>query len=79
MGHIYLSHYHPTAIYALAKFDLANQGVRRPVQPHTLNAQLPVSDEILAQPYFAVVNCSEVVMSVFHSAVLMRSLIFLQL
>jgi len=30
---------------ALAKFDLANQGVRQPVQLHTFNAQLPVFKE----------------------------------
>ena len=60
----------------LAKFDLANQGVRQPVQPHTFNAQLLVFDEILAQPDFVVVN---VVMSLFHSPVLTHSLIFLQL
>jgi len=64
---------------ALAKFDLANQGVRQPVQLHTFNAQLPVFDETLAQLHFVVVNCSDVVMSVFHSPVLTRSLIFLQL
>jgi len=63
----------------LAKFDLANQGVRQPVQLHVFNAQLPVFDETLAQPDFVVVNCSDVVMSVFHSSVLTRSLIFLQL
>ena len=39
---------------ALAKFDLANQGVRQPVQLHTFNAQLPVFDETLAQPDFVV-------------------------
>ena len=61
------------------KFDLANQGLRQPVQPHTFKAQLLVFDEILAQPHFAVVNCSDVGMSVFHSPVLTRSLIFLQL
>jgi len=33
--------------------------------------------ETLAQLDFAVVNCSEVVMSVFYSPVLTRSLIFL--
>jgi len=63
----------------LTKFDLANQGVRQPVQLHIFNAQLPVFDETLAQPYFVVVNCSDVVMSVFHSPVLTRSLIFLLL
>jgi len=64
---------------SLAKFDLANQGVRQPVQPHTFNAQLLVFDETLVQPDFAVANCSDVVMSVFHSPVLTRSLIFLLL
>jgi len=63
----------------LAKFGLANQGVRQPVQLHTFNAQLPVFDKTLAQSDFAVVNCSDVVMSVFHSPVLTRSLISLQL
>jgi len=64
---------------ALAKFDLANQRVRQPVQLHTFNALLPVFKETLAQPHFVVVNCSNVVMSVLHSPVLTRSLIFLQL
>jgi len=58
---------------SLAKFDLANQGVRQPVQLHIFNAQLPVFDETLVQPDFVVVNCSDVVMSVFHSPVLTRS------
>ena len=64
---------------ALEKFDLANQGVRQPVQLHTFNAQLPVFKETLVQPDFVVVNFSDVVMSVFHSPVLTRSLLFLQL
>jgi len=63
----------------LAKFHPANQGVRQPVQLHTFNAQLPVFDETLAQPDFVVVNCSDVVMSVFHSPILTCSLLFLQL
>jgi len=42
---------------SLATFDLANQGVRQPVQLQTFNAQLPVFDETLAQPDFVVVNC----------------------
>jgi len=63
---------------SLVKFDLANQGLRQPVQPHTFNAQLLVFDETVAQPHFAVVNCSDVGMSVLHSPVLTRSLIFLQ-
>jgi len=66
---------HSQFLCSLAKFDLANQGVRQPVQPHTFN----VFDETLAQPHFAVVNSSDVGMSVFHSPVLKRSLIFLQL
>jgi len=57
------------ALSALAKFDLANQGVRQPVQLHTFNAQLLVFDETLAQPDFVVLNCSDEVMSVFHSLV----------
>jgi len=53
--------------------------VRQPVQLHTFNAQLPVFKETLVQPDFVVVNCSDVVMSVFHSPVLTRNLLFLQL
>jgi len=64
---------------ALAKFDLANLVVRQPVQLHTFSAQLPVFDETLVQPDFVVVNCVDVVMSVFHFPVLTRSLLFLQL
>jgi len=70
---------HSQFLCGLAKFDLVNQGVRQSVQPHTFNAQLLVFGETLAQPDFAVVNCSDVLMSVFHSPVLTRSLIFLQL
>jgi len=67
---------HSQFLCTLAKFDLANQGVRQPTQPHTSNPQLLVFDESLAQPDFAVVNYFDVVMSVFHSPVLTRSLIF---
>ena len=63
----------------LAKFNLANQGVRQPVQLHTFNSQLLVFKETLVQPDFVVVNCSDVVMSVLHSPVLTRNLLFLQL
>ena len=66
---------HSQFLCILVKFDLANQDLRQPVQPHTYN----VFDETLAQPHFAVVNCSDVVVSVFHSPVLTRSLMFLQL
>jgi len=52
---------------ALAKFNLASQGVRQPVQLHTFNAQLPVFDETLAQLDFVVVNFSDVVMSLFFT------------
>jgi len=68
---------HSQFLCILAKFDLANRGVRQPVQQHTSNPQLLVYDETLAQPDFAFVNCSDVVMSVFHSLVLTRSLMFL--
>jgi len=53
-------------------------GVRQPVQRQTY-ARLLVFDKTLSQPDFAVVNSSDVVMSVFYSAVLTRGLIFLQL
>ena len=43
------------------------------------NAQLPVFKETLVQPDYVVVNCSDVAMSVFHSPVLTRNLLFLQL
>jgi len=67
---------HSQFLCSLVKFDLANQRLR---QPHTFNAQLLVFDETLAQPHFAVVNCSDVVVSVFHTPILTPSLIFLQL
>jgi len=43
---------------SLARFDLANESMRKLVQPHTFYAQLLVFDETLAQPDFAGVNCS---------------------
>jgi len=55
-----------TLLCSLARFDLANRGVRQPVQPHTY-ARLLVFDDTFAQPHFAVVNCSGAVMSVFYS------------
>jgi len=51
---------------SLAGFDLSNWGVRQPVKVHTY-ARLLVFDGTLAQPHFAVVNCSDAVMSVFYS------------
>jgi len=63
---------------SLARLDLANWGVRQPAQPHTY-ARLLVFDKTSAQPHFAVVNCSDAVMSVFYAPVLTLSLIFLQL
>ena len=51
---------------SLARFHLASRGVRQSVQPHT-HARLLVFDETLAQPHFAVVNCSDAVRSVFYS------------
>ena len=70
---------HSQFLCILVKFDLAKQGLRQPVQPHTFNAQLLVFDDTLAQPHFAVVNCSDLVVSVFHSPILTPSVIFLQL
>jgi len=64
---------------SLANFDLANRGVRQTAQPHTFCAPLLVFDKTSVQPQFAVVNCSDVVMSVFYSPVLTLSLIVLQL
>jgi len=43
----------------LAKFDLANRGMRQPVQPHTFCARLLIFDKTLAKPHFAAVNCSD--------------------
>jgi len=70
---------HSQFLCSLVKLYLANRGLRLPVQPHTFNAQLLVFDETLAQPHFAVLYCSDVGMSVFHSPALTRSLTFLQL
>jgi len=55
---------------SLARFALANRGVRQTVQPHTFYARLLEFDNTLAQPRFAVVNCSDAVMSVFYYPVL---------
>jgi len=38
----------------LARFDIANHGVRQPVQPHTFYSRLLVFDKTLAQHHFAV-------------------------
>jgi len=61
-----------TLVCTLARFDLENRGVRQPVQPHTY-ARLLLFDETLTQPHFAVVNCSDAVMSVFYSPFSTRS------
>jgi len=61
-----------TLLCSLARFDLANRSVRQPVQSHTY-VRLLVFDETLAQPHFAVVNCSDAVMSVFYSLFSTRS------
>ena len=55
-----------TLLCSLANFDLANRGMRQHVQPH-IYARLFVFDDTLAQPHFAVVNCSDAVMSVFYA------------
>ena len=51
---------------SLARFDLANRGVRQPVQLHPY-ARLLVFDETSAQPHFTVINWSDAVISVFYS------------
>jgi len=61
-----------TLLCSFARFDLANRGVRQPVQPY-IYAQRLVFDDTLAQLHFAVVNCSDAVMSVFHSPFSTRS------
>jgi len=70
---------HSQFLCSLARFDLANRGVRRPVRPRAFRSPLLVFDKTSVQPHFAVVNCSDAVMRVFYSPVLTRSLIFLQL
>jgi len=69
-------HAHSQFLCGLARFDLANRGVRQPVQPHTFYGPLFVFDKTLAQPHFAVVDCSDALMNGFYSPVLTRSLIF---
>jgi len=49
-----------TLLCSLARFYLANWPVRQTVLLHTY-ARLLVFDETLAQPHFAVVNCSDAV------------------
>jgi len=49
------------------------------VQLHTFYARLLVFNKTLTQPHFAVVNCSDSLMSVFYFPVLTRSLTYLQL
>jgi len=70
---------HSQFLCSLARFDLANRGVRQIVQLHTFYARLLVFHETSAQPDFAVANCFDLVMSVFYSSVLTPSLIFLRL
>jgi len=70
---------HSQFMCTLARFDLANRGVLQPVQSHAFYARLLIFGDTLAQPHFAVVNCSEAVMNVFYFPVLIRNLIFLQL
>jgi len=53
-------------LVSFGKIRSSNPGVRQPIQPHTY-ARLLIFDETFAQPDFAVVNCSDVVMSVFYS------------
>jgi len=48
---------HSQFLCSLARFDLANLGVRHPVQPHLFCAPLLIFDKTSAQPDFAVANC----------------------
>ena len=64
----------------LARLDLANRGARQPASPAAHScAPVLVIDKASVQPDFAVVNFSDVVMSVLYSPVSTCSLIFLQL
>jgi len=59
--------------------SILQTGVCASRSSHTFYARLLVFDKKSVQPHFAAVNCSDAMMSVFYSPVLMRSLIFLQL
>ena len=60
--------------------SILQTGVCASQSSHTpSHARLLLFDETLAQLDFAVVNCSDAVMSAFYSPVLTHSLIFLQL
>jgi len=67
------------AFSILVQFSKIRSCKPEQVQPHTSYARLLVFDKTSAQLHFVVVNCSDVVMSVFYSPVLTHSLIFLQL
>jgi len=65
---------HSQFLCSLARFDLANRGVRQPVQPHTFYARLLAFDETLAQPdIFAVMNSCVAALSLFSSDSLTQS------
>jgi len=53
--------------------------VHQTFQPQTFYTTLLLFDKTLPQPHFAVINCSDAVMSVFYSPVLTSNLIFWQL
>jgi len=67
-----------TLLCGLARFDLANWAVRQTVLTHTY-ARLLVFDETLAQPHFAVVNCSDAVIIVRFTPLFQRAAKILQL
>jgi len=67
---------HSQFLCSLARFDLAN---RVCATQSSCTLSMIVIDETLVQPHFAVVNCSDSVMSVVYSPVLTHSLTFLQL
>jgi len=84
LGLLYIKHRKFTCVlYAhfrflcsLARFNLANRGVRQPAQPHTFCAPLLVFDKTSVQAHFAVANCSDAVMSVLYCPVCAQPDIF---
>jgi len=56
---------HAQFLCCLARFDLASRCVCQPIQPLTYT-QLLVSDEALPQRDFAIINCSDAMMTLFY-------------
>ena len=58
---------HSQFLCSLARFYLANSGVRQTAQSHTFSCSTALIRRDISEPHFAVVNCSDVVMSVLFS------------